>query len=214
MIQLIQGVSIDLKNEVTIKNEKELITYSYFVAGTVGIMMAKILKANEIVAFKYAVDLGIAFQLTNIARDILEDVNMNRIYIPRSWMKLNRDQIKSPSDTDNVKLKKITRKIINMSEKYYRSALKGLAFLSFRNRFAILLALIIYRQIGIKIIRKNFSNIYKREKVNFFEKLFCILKCLIIFTFKIRIHKKDFKHDKSLHKYIKTFLLTKNKNVK
>ena len=199
---------------MTIKSEKELVIYSYFVAGTVGIMMAKILKANEIVAFKYAVDLGIAFQLTNIARDILEDVNMNRIYIPRSWMKLNRDQIKSPSDTDNVKLKKITRKIINMSEKYYRSALKGLAFLSFRNRFAILLALIIYRQIGIKIIRKNFSNIYKREKVNFFEKLFCILKCLIIFTFKIEIHKKNFKHEKSLHKHIKTFLLTKNKNVK
>ena len=82
---------------MTIKNEKELVIYSYFVAGTVGIMMAKILKANEIVAFKYAVDLGIAFQLTNIARDILEDVNMNRIYIPKSWMKLNRDQIKSPS---------------------------------------------------------------------------------------------------------------------
>ncbi len=194
---------------MTIKSEKELVIYSYFVAGTVGIMMAKILKANEIVAFKYAVDLGIAFQLTNIARDILEDVNMNRIYIPKSWMKLNRDQIKSPSGADKVKLKKITKKILNMSEKYYSSALKGLAFLSFRNRFAILLALIIYRQIGIKIIRKNFSNIYKREKVNFFEKLFCIFKCLIIFTFKIKIHKKDFNHDKNLHKYIKTFLLTK-----
>ena len=98
-----------------------------------------------------------------------------------------------------------------MSEKYYKSI--GVSFLSFRNRFAILLALIIYRQIGIKIIRKNFSNIYKREKVNFFEKLFCILKCLIIFSFKIEIHKKNFKHDKSLHKYIKTFLLIKNENV-
>ena len=153
---------------MTIKNEKELVAYSYFVAGTVGIMMAKILKVKEIVAFKYAVDLGIAFQLTNIARDILEDVNMNRIYIPKSWINLNRDQIKSPRVKDKAKLKKITRKILNMSEKYYKSALKGLAFLSFRNRFAILLALIIYRQIGIKIIRKNFSNIYKREKVNFF----------------------------------------------
>lgn len=197
-----------------IKNEKELVTYSYFVAGTVGLMMAKILKANEPVAFKYAVDLGIAFQLTNIARDILEDANINRIYIPKSWMKLSRDQIKSPSGRDKEKLKKITRKLLKMSEKYYKSALKGLAFLSFRNRFAILLALIIYRQIGIKIIRKNFSNIFKREKVNFFEKLYCILKCLIIFSFKIEIHKKNFKHDKTLHRYIKTFLLIKNKNVK
>ena len=83
---------------------------------------------------------------------------------------LNRDQIKSPSGRDKAKLKKITIKLLNMSEKYYKSALKGVSFLSFRNRFAILLALIIYRQIGIKIIRKNFSNIYKREKVNFFLK--------------------------------------------
>ena len=112
IIQLIYGVSLDLKNEVTIKNEKELVAYSYFVAGTVGIMMAKILKANEIVAFKYAVDLGIAFQLTNIARDILEDVNMNRIYIPKSWINLNRDQIKSPRVKDKIKLKKNYKKNI------------------------------------------------------------------------------------------------------
>ena len=93
IIQLIHGVSLDLKNEVTINNEKELVTYAYFVAGTVGIMMAKILKVKELVAFKYAVDLGIAFQLTNIARDILEDANINRIYIPKKL-----DNVKQRSD--------------------------------------------------------------------------------------------------------------------
>ena len=73
---------IDTSKKVRIKNNKELISYAYQVAGTVGIMMSSILNINDNIAHKYAVDLGIAFQLTNIARDILEDAKINRIYIP------------------------------------------------------------------------------------------------------------------------------------
>ena len=85
LLQLIDGVSLDTSKKVRIKNNKELISYAYSVAGTVGIMMSKILNINNNIAKKYAVDLGIAFQLTNIARDILEDAKINRIYIPYTW---------------------------------------------------------------------------------------------------------------------------------
>ena len=93
--QLIDGVSLDTSKKVRIKNNKELISYAYSVAGTVGIMMSSILNINNNIARKYAVDLGIAFQLTNIARDILEDAKINRIYIPYTWYSLTTKEIKN-----------------------------------------------------------------------------------------------------------------------
>ena len=98
-------------------------------------------------------------------------------------------------------------KIIDLSEEYYQSALKGLAFLSLRNRFAILTALIIYRQIGQKIVEKKFSNLYKREIIGFFGKFLCLLRCFTLFIFYKKIHKKDFNHNKSLHKYIQDIVV-------
>ena len=152
-------------------------------AGTVGLMMSKILNIKEKVAQKYAVDLGIAFQLTNIARDIIEDSKMNRIYIPLTWHKLNINEIQKLNKRSIKKLKTSTRDLLKLAEIYYSSALKGLAFISIRNRFAILLALLIYRQIGVKIMSKNYSNLYLREKVSLFEKILCLLKCIVLFLF-------------------------------
>ena len=81
------------------------------------------------------------------------------------------------------KLKSATKDLLQLADLYYQSAFKGLAFLSPRNRFAILLALIIYRQIGVKIINQNYSNLYIREKVSFLEKLLCLIRCIFIFLF-------------------------------
>ncbi len=211
IFQLIEGIKLDLKSNIRIENEKELICYAYLVAGTVGLMMADILNVKNTVAYKYALDLGIALQLTNIARDILEDAQMNRIYLPKEWAPLTIDEIKFPSHEKKEKLKEIIRKTLDLSEKYYSSAIKGLGFLKLRNRFAILVALWIYRQIGIKILRRNFSNLHKREKVNFLEKAFCLLKCLFLFGFKVEIHKKDYNHNKSLHKHIRDIVIIKKK---
>ena len=78
---LFDGVESDLEEKVELKSEKELLIYSYRVAGTVGLMMAKILNVKKESAFKAAIDLGIAMQLTNISRDVIEDKNLNRYYI-------------------------------------------------------------------------------------------------------------------------------------
>ena len=78
---LIEGVESDLKRKIKFSSVKDLLIYSYRVAGTVGLMMAKILNVNETRALKGAIDLGIAMQLTNIARDVIEDQKMNRQYI-------------------------------------------------------------------------------------------------------------------------------------
>ena len=132
---------------------------------------------------------------------------MNRIYVPLSWHKLNTNEIIKLNKKNTEKLESATKILLQLAETYYQSAFKGLAFLPLRNRFSILLALIIYRQIGIKIIRKNFSNLYNREKVSFFEKILCLLKCIILFFFSYNIHKKKYEHNQELHKHIKSITI-------
>ena len=208
LIELVKGVLTDTKH-VHMKNTKQLINYSYLVAGTVGIMMCRILENSNIYSLKYAVDLGIAMQLTNILRDILEDAKINRIYLPKSWIKKIKPNKIINLDKDIKKeLILASTKLYHLSEKYYNSAFYGLAFLPLRSRFAILLALIIYRQIGRKIIKHNYSNLYKREVISFAEKLYCLAKTIIVFFTNSKIHFKKYNHNKSLHKELdkKNFL--------
>ena len=78
---LFDGIYSDIQKNIKLNNKKELLIYSYRVAGTVGLMMAKILKVNKQSSLKSAIDLGIAMQLTNISRDVVEDLNFKRSYI-------------------------------------------------------------------------------------------------------------------------------------
>ena len=82
---LFDGAESDLKDKIQLNSKKDLLVYSYRVAGTVGLMMAKILNVKNQVALKSAVDLGIAMQLTNISRDVLEDAKNNRSYISANF---------------------------------------------------------------------------------------------------------------------------------
>ena len=82
---LLFGIKSDIKETVKINSKKDLLIYSYRVAGTVGLMMAKILKVNKKSSLKSAIDLGIAMQLTNISRDVIEDLKKNRYYINSSF---------------------------------------------------------------------------------------------------------------------------------
>ena len=197
--ELIFGIKLDttLKH---IKTKKELLNYCYLVAGTVGVMLCSIFRVSNRESYKFAVDLGIAMQLTNIARDILEDSRLGRVYFPKEWIDIEKKNIQFPNKSHKKRIANATKRILALSENYYKSSFKGLGFLPVRARFSILLALIIYREIGIKIKTNNYSNIYKREKVGLFRKIFCLLKCIVIFLTSSEIHKKCNKHNKSLHK--------------
>ena len=81
VLDLFDGIESDLKEKIELKSKRELLVYSYRVAGTVGLMMAKILRVKSKTALKSAIDLGIAMQLTNISRDVIEDREKNREYI-------------------------------------------------------------------------------------------------------------------------------------
>jgi phytoene synthase len=85
VIDLFDGIETDLEEKVVINSKKDLLVYSYRVAGTVGLMMSKILRVKNKEAFKGAIDLGIAMQLTNIARDVCEDKERNRQYVKHDF---------------------------------------------------------------------------------------------------------------------------------
>ena len=85
IIDLFDGVETDLEEKVVINSKKELLVYSYRVAGTVGLMMSKIMRVKDKEALKGAIDLGIAMQLTNIARDVCEDKARIRQYLKHDF---------------------------------------------------------------------------------------------------------------------------------
>ena len=176
---LTKGLVLDQKL-VRIQTEKELIKYSYQVAGTVGLMMQPLIMVRDKEANKHAIDLGIAMQLTNIARDIYEDANMNRIYLPKEWLiDISIDQLKSYS-TDEIQLqmRKILKKLIELSEIYYQNGFSGMKYIPIKTRLAIFFAAKIYRAIGMKIKSNNYLYSNKRVYLNKLDKLWVTIKSL------------------------------------
>jgi phytoene synthase len=143
---LLFGIKSDIKDKVKLNSKKELLIYSYRVAGTVGLMMAKILKVNKKSSLKSAIDLGIAMQLTNISRDVIEDSKNNRFYINENF-----EEISST---------------IYLADAFYKSSFYSIKEIPISFRFSILVARRIYRKIGHKILsKKNFENYQNSGKI-------------------------------------------------
>ena len=146
VIDLFDGVETDLEEKVQIKSKKDLLVYSYRVAGTVGLMMSKILKVKNKEAFKGAIDLGIAMQLTNIARDVVEDKKRNRIYINSDFFYI--------------------QETIKESEIFYQKSFNSISGIPLRSRFSVIVARRVYKKIGHFILKqKNTENYNKAGKI-------------------------------------------------
>ena len=143
---LLDGINSDIKDKVILNSKKDLLIYSYRVAGTVGLMMAKILKVNKKSSLKSAIDLGIAMQLTNISRDVIEDSENNRFYINENF-----EEILST---------------INLADTFYENSFYSIKDIPISFRFSILVARRVYRKIGHKIKnKKNLENYLNSGKI-------------------------------------------------
>ena len=143
---LFDGVDSDLKNKVQINSKKELLIYAYRVAGTVGLMMAKILNVKKKTSLKSAIDLGIAMQLTNISRDVIEDSKNNRFYISNNFEKI--------------------KETLEIADLFYESSFSSIKDIPFSFRFSILVARRVYRKIGNNILKKkNIENYNNSGKI-------------------------------------------------
>jgi phytoene synthase len=176
IIDLFDGVETDLKEKVVINSKKDLLIYSYRVAGTVGLMMSKILKVKNKEALKGAIDLGIAMQLTNIARDVCEDKAHNRYYVDHDFLAI--------------------REIIDDSQLFYENSFKSISDIPIRSRFSVIVARRIYRKIGDYILKqKNIDNYNKAGKiyVPMFEKI--IQTFLSVFDFVKLLFTKNLNYN-------------------
>ncbi len=182
-IDLIEGLILDQK-KTKIQNKEELIKYSYHVAGTVGLMMSKIIGVKNQNALKSAIDLGIGMQLTNIARDVFEDSKMNRVYLPANWIPditlNNLISFDTKSLEKDKKISNAIHKVISLSEMFYENGFAGLKYIPFSTRLGIFIAANVYRGIGIKI-KSNKKYLRERVYLNSLEKSLITIKSVLLF---------------------------------
>ncbi len=178
---LFDGVESDLKERVQLNSKKDLLIYSYRVAGSVGLMMAKILNVKNQNALKSAIDLGLAMQLTNISRDVVEDKRNNRSYISHNF-----ESIK-----ENLKI----------ADLFYESSFTSIKEIPFSFRFAILVARRVYRKIGNKILNKknieNYNNsgkIYVNNAEKIVQTILSIYDLIKLSLIKSGDHLRDKEH--------------------
>ena len=178
---LFDGIESDLKPTVVINSKKDLLVYSYRVAGTVGLMMAKILKVKDVYALKGAIDLGIAMQLTNIARDVIEDKKKNRSYIK--------------DDLNSIK------EVIEIADTFYKSSFVAIKYIPLISRFSIIVARRVYKKIGDNILKieniekyNNAGKTYVTNAGKIFETLLSFYDFIKLFFINSKIHIKNNEH--------------------
>ena len=178
---LFDGIESDLKPEVVINNQKDLLVYSYRVAGTVGLMMAKILKVKNVYALKGAIDLGIAMQLTNIARDVVEDEKRNRSYIKHDLG--------------------VIKEIIKIADTFYESSFVAIKYIPIISRFSIIVARRVYKKIGDNILKieniekyDNAGKIYVSNIAKVIETFLSLYDFIKLFFINSKRHLKEDEH--------------------
>ena len=187
---LLDGIRSDIKAKVKLNSKKDLLIYSYRVAGTVGLMMAKILKVNKKSSLKSAIDLGIAMQLTNISRDVVEDSKINRFYINENF-----EEISST---------------INLADTFYDSSFYSIKEIPIIFRFSILVARRIYRKIGYKILNKKTHENYKKSGKIYVSNIEKIIETIFAVLDLIKLSFTKIKDDQIQHNH---FLINEEINL-
>ena len=147
---------IDDLGPVRIADSGTLLRYAYGAAGTVGLMMSRLLGVVDPRAASHALDLGVAMQLTNIARDVAEDAQRDRVYLPADWLPQDwrpGDWHTREATLQAAQLFPTVVRVLDLAELYYESGRQGLVYLPYRSRLAVGAAAAVYREIGQRIRR-------------------------------------------------------------
>ncbi len=197
---LIQGAKEDL-GHVRIKDQEALIQYSYKVAGTVGLAMFDLMAVHPLQARANAVDLGIAMQITNICRDVKEDLSRDRIYVPIDL--LRHYQISETDFIDGLyrreQLACCIRELLQLADHYYASAQQAFQAIPWRSRGAIIIASQLYRGIGQKLLKNGADPMRGRTYLTTTEKVVVVIRSLGAWVWSAFRHP-PLNHDPKLHK--------------
>lgn len=147
-LELLAGFEMDVSG-YRYESLPDTLLYCYRVAGVVGVMMAYVMGVRDPAALQRAADLGIAFQLTNIARDVLDDARLGRCYLPAAWLaEAGIAPLSHAEPAQRQRLAAVVDRLLGEADRYYASALQGLQSLPFRSAWAVATALGVYREIG------------------------------------------------------------------
>jgi phytoene desaturase len=154
-VELLEGMGMDVRRE-RYPGLSELSLYCYRVAGTVGLMMSHVMGVSDPRALRHAADLGTAMQMTNIARDVLEDAAMGRVYLPLEWLRragIDPDAVGEPRY--RAQLARVVARLLAEADRHYRSGNAGLRYLPFRCACAVAAASCVYAEIGRRVLRRG-----------------------------------------------------------
>jgi len=172
-LELIAGMQMDADG-MRYQTLHELLLYCYRVAGVVGLMLCHILGVRNKTALSQAAHLGIAMQLTNIARDVAEDWARARLYIPHEWLTAQVQapelHVLVPSDVQAA-LKPQIQRLLDLADNYYSSADRGIPALPYRAALAVAAARRVYSAIGAEIRAAVFDVFSGRIYVSNLRKL-------------------------------------------
>lgn len=155
-LELIEGMAMDVRR-TSYQTLDDTLLYSYHVAGVVGVMMAMVMGVREAATLDRACDLGIAFQLTNIARDVKADADVGRVYLPAVWLSevgVEANAAAVGAGANRKAVHQVTLRLLDEADRYYNSAGVGLRHLPLRSAMAIAAARRVYSDIG-NLIRER-----------------------------------------------------------
>ncbi len=164
---LLEGFAWDAENR-SYETEHDLLAYATRVAGSVGVAMTSLMGSRDANVLARACDLGIAMQLTNIARDVGEDARRGRLYLPRIWMKdagLDPDAFLAAPSFD-TKLGAVVARLLARADGIYRNADAGIPELPRACRPAIAAARLVYSDIGRAIAENHHDSVTQRARVS------------------------------------------------
>jgi phytoene synthase len=159
----------------------DTLLYCYRVAGVVGLMMARVMGAADPAVLDRACDLGLAFQLTNIARDIVEDAAMGRVYVPQQWLRtagIPAGEVADPRH--RAALAGVAARVVAAADPYYASALAGLAALPVRSAWSVATARGVYREIGRKVRHRGAQAWDTRARTSGAEKAWFVARGMAV----------------------------------
>jgi phytoene synthase len=176
---LLEGFRWDAENR-RYETLDDLVAYAVRVAGTVGGMMALLMGRRDPAVLARAMELGVAMQLSNIARDVGEDARAGRLYLPLCWLReegIDPDRFVTDPAASEA-LSRVVQRLLENAERMYRRAEAGIPFLPVSCRPAIAAARVLYAEIGKQVERNGFDAISQRAVVSTRRKLSCAARAI------------------------------------
>jgi phytoene synthase len=175
-LDLVEGFAMDVQG-YRYRTLDDTLLYAYHVAGVVGVMMSYVMNVRDPAILCRAADLGIAFQLTNIARDVMDDAGTGRVYLPSDWLAevgVPLNEISAPENRDAVF--EVVQRLLREAERFYVSSREGIRELPLSCAWAISAADFVYHNIGDRVIGRGAHAWDSRTYTPTYRKLYWVMR--------------------------------------